>query len=71
MVFGDSYIGLSVWSSLLLDVVMVGLYWNGSGLLCWEVCGVDGVLCEVMLLDVLNVKKICLEYFNGMWCGCY
>jgi hypothetical protein len=70
-VSGDSYIGLSARSSLLPDAAMVGLYWNGSGLLRWEVRGADGALREVTLLDAPNAKKIRLEYFNGTWRGRY
>ena len=70
-VSGDSYIGLSARSSLLPDAAMVGLYWNGSGLLRWEVREADGALREVTLLDAPNAKKIRLEYFNGTWRGRY
>ncbi|WP_152604958.1 T9SS type A sorting domain-containing protein [Phaeodactylibacter xiamenensis] len=70
-VSGDSYIGLSVRSSLLPDAAMAGLYWNGSGLLRWEVREADGALREVTLLDAPNAKKIRLEYSNGTWRGRY
>jgi hypothetical protein len=46
---------------------MVGLFWNGSGVLRWEVRSEDGGERSVVLLDAPNAKKIRLEYFNETW----
>jgi hypothetical protein len=61
------YIGLSARRSLSADAAMVGLFWNGSGVLRWEVRSEDGGERSVVLLDAPNAKKIRLEYFNETW----
>ena len=61
------YIGLSARRSLSADAAMVGLFWNGSGVLRWEVRSEDGGERSVVLLDAPNAKRIRLEYFNETW----
>ncbi|MCR9099118.1 MAG: T9SS type A sorting domain-containing protein [bacterium] len=66
-VSSGGYIGLSARRSLSADAAMVGLFWNGSGVLRWEVRSEDGGERSVVLLDAPNAKKIRLEYFNETW----